>query len=269
MATTNSRLSEPANTINVPAFIDTDSCDCRLRPIPDEAAIDSENARAWHCVRHEATSPLQAHFEKWYFPMSEERHSNSISDDEAKGYLLPDTRAWYHATLDEGQPLRLRPSDTHELDLRKERCTGKIRGQKGISTESAKPLLIQRAVRRPSNKRPSEDGTLDDTDNSNTSAEEETLDDRDEETPSNRNSFSNEQPSADDKIPTDKATSDGEELARKTELPADEIPPGEDVDSPEYKYRHSCKRGDEAVAVQIQDNSSWNDVGCLPGFLCK
>ncbi|KAI4266860.1 MAG: hypothetical protein L6R38_008512, partial [Xanthoria sp. 2 TBL-2021] len=200
--------------------------------------------------------------------MSEERHSNSISDDEAKGYLLPDTRAWYHATLDEGQPLRLRPSDTHELDLRKERCTGKIRGQKGISTESAKPLLIQRAVRRPSNKRPSEDGTLDDTDNSNTSAEEETLDDRDEETPSNRNSFSNEQPSADDKIPTDKATSDGEELARKTELPADEIPPGEDVDSPEYKYRHSCKRGDEAVAVQIQDNSSWNDVGCLPGFLC-
>ncbi|KAI4217923.1 MAG: hypothetical protein LQ349_008953, partial [Xanthoria aureola] len=230
----------------------------------------------------EATNPVQARTEKWFLQISGEGRRESIGDDEDEGYRLPDTRTWYHTVREEGQSLRLlRASDATELHLRKGRCTGEIRGWEGGSSESAKPLLSQRHVRR---QRPSGDGRVEDTNAGNTETGEGTADgfftpsdetktnrfstSSDEETPSNKNSVSNEQTSADKPLPTDGATSNKEEVASTTGPSAAEIPPGQNVDSPEYKYLHSCRRGDQAVAVQIQDNSSWNDVGCLAGFLC-
>lgn len=271
--------------MDTPAFIDTDSCHCRLRSFPREATINAENpTRAWHCVRQdEARSPLQAHAEKWFLQTSGEgrREPRGVNEDE--GYRLPDTRTWYHTVREEGQSWRLlRASDATELHLRKGRCTGEIRGREGGSSESAKPLLSQRHVKR---QRPSGDGRVDDTDAGNTETGEGTADDfftpsdeeksnrfstsGDEKTPSNRKSVSSEQTSADKPTPTDEAISNKREAASTTGSSAAEIPPGQNVDSPEYKYLHSCRRGDQAVAVQIQDNSSWNDVGCLAGFLCK
>lgn len=258
--------------MDTPAFVDTDSCHCRLRSFPREATINAEKpARAWHCVRQdEATGPVQARAEKWFLQISGEGRRESIGDDEDEGYRLPDTRTWYHTVREEGQSLRLlRASDATELHLRKGRCTGEVRGE-GSSSQNVKPLLSQRHVRR---QRPSGDGRVEDTDAGNTETGEGTADDfftsSDEETPSNKNSVSNEQTSVDKPLPTDGATSNKEEVASTTGPSAAEISPGPNVDSPEYKYLHSCRRGDQAVAVQIQDNSSWNDVGCLAGFLCK
>ncbi|KAL8850319.1 MAG: hypothetical protein Q9221_004734 [Calogaya cf. arnoldii] len=274
MASTDSRSSKPANTIDSPAFVDTDACECRLRSRPDEHAITSEDTRAWHCIRHDTSRPFQSPVEKWYLQLAEERHRNSESDPEAKNYLLPDTRTWYHATLDEGRPVRLRPSGPSELDLQKERCTGLVRSQEDIATESAESPLIQRAVRRPSKKRPSVDvdGTSDDTDTNDASTDEEIPSDfstsGDEDTSSNRNSFSNDQTPANDEIPTDEETSDTEAVASKADLADDPTSAFVNVDSPEYKYLHSCRGGDQVIAVQMQDSSSWNDFGCLPGFLC-
>ncbi|KAL8918921.1 MAG: hypothetical protein Q9172_005216 [Xanthocarpia lactea] len=249
MATTDSPSSRPANTINAPAFVDTDSCDCRLRSVPYEAAIRSENTQVWHCIGHDTRSPLQGRSEKWYLQISQENGVKSRGAEEASKFLLPDTRTWYSATVADRQPLQLRPFDSHELDLRKGRCTGKVRGQEDTVIKNAKPLLIQRAGRTASNDESLNDNT------SNSSADEE---------PSDRTTPDNEE------IPTDEETPSGEDIPSEADLPdGDEQLPSEDVNSAEYKYLHSCLGGDRAVAVQMQNDSSWNDVGCLPGFLCK
>lgn len=319
MATANSKLTKPADTIKPQAFVDTDSCECRLRTTPDEATISSENPQVWHCVEYNTKNSNEARFEKWYFQKSD-KDRTSRRARRSTDYMLPDTRTWYYTALDQNQRLRLRPSDVTQLDLRMERCTGDFGGQEGIMDKSRISLLSQRAVKRQSNRRPSGDGTLDETDTStisddddlfNTSDDQEssgdfstsgsekistntdstsdtTLDSTessntsdngdfsgdfstssDEETSSNAESSGTERPSSDDKRPIDKESPSKEEVASQANLPDDQKLASEDVDSPEYKYLHSCKGGDKVVAVQMQNLSSWNDVGCLPGFLCK
>ncbi|KAL8862001.1 MAG: hypothetical protein Q9178_001456 [Gyalolechia marmorata] len=249
MATTDSPSSKPANTINTPAFVDTDSCDCRLRSVSSKAAIHSEHTQVWHCIGHDTTSPLPGCSEKWYLQISGENGVKSRGAEEASNFLLPDTRTWYSATVADGQPLQLRPFDSHELDLPKGRCTGEFRDQENTVIKNARPLLIQRGVRIPRDDESLTDNTI------STSADQE---------PSDITTPGNEE------IPTDEETSSGEDIPSEVDLPDDdEQLPTEDVNSAEYKYLHSCLGGDGAVAVQMQNDSSWNDVGCLPGFLCK
>ena len=250
MATTDSPPLKPANTINTPAFVDTDSCDCRLRSVPYKAASHSENTQVWHCIGHDTRSPPQGRSEKWYLQISEENAVISRAAEEAPNFLLPDTRTWYSATVADGQPLQLRPFNSHKLDLRKGRCTGRVRDQEKILIKNAKPRSIQRAVRIPSDNESLNDKTT------NTFADE---------IPSDITKPGNEE------IPTDGETPSEEDILSEVDLPDDEDEqlPSEDVDSAEYKYLHSCLGGDRAVAVQMQNDSSWNDVGCLPGFLCK
>ncbi|KAI4273330.1 MAG: hypothetical protein LQ337_004702 [Flavoplaca oasis] len=319
MATINPRRTKPTDTINSRAFVDTDSCECRLQPIPNEATISSEDTEAWQCLEHHSKNSNEVRFGKWYLQKSDKAR-NSGRAQRSSNYILPDTRTWYYIALDLNQRLRLRPFDATQLDLQKERCTGDFVNQEGIMDKSPESLLSQRAVKRQSNGRPSNGGTLDETDASNlsdsddpfnasgdqapsgdfsTSGNEEistntdstsdgTLDrtessnysddgdfsndfsaSSDEGTSSNTDSFSTERPSSDEERPTDEDSPSGEEVASQADLPDDQKVPSEDVDSPEYKYLHSCKGGDQVVAVQMQNASSWNDVGCLPGFWCK
>lgn len=44
---------------------------------------------------------------------------------------------------------------------------------------------------------------------------------------------------------------------------------GENIGDPKNDTTHSCLGGDHVIGVPIQNASSWNTVGCLPGFLCK
>ncbi|KAL8887271.1 MAG: hypothetical protein Q9192_006351 [Flavoplaca navasiana] len=318
MATINPRWTKPTDTINSRAFVDTDSCECRLQPIPDEAIISSEDTEAWQCIEHDSKNSNEARFGKWYFQKSD-KDRNLGTARRPTDYTLPDTRTWYYIALDHNQRPRLRPLDATQLDLRKERCTGDFVNQEGIMDKSPESLLSQRAVKRQSNRRPSGSGTLDETDTSNisnnddlfttsddqapsadfsTSGNEEistntdltsdgTLDrtessntsdngdfssdfstSSDEGTSSSTDSSSTEQPSSDEERPADEDSPSGEGVASQANLPDDQKVPSEDVDSPEYKYLHSCKGGDQVVAVQMQNVSSWNDVGCLPGFWC-
>ena len=320
MATINPRWTKPTDTINSRVFVDTDSCECRLQPIPDEATISSEDTEAWQCIEHHSKNPNEARLGKWYFQKSD-KDRNSRRARRSTDNILPDTRTWYYIALDHNQRLQLRPFDATQLDLREERCTGNFVNQGGSMDKSPGSLLSQRAVKRQSNRRPSSGGTLDETDNTSnisddddlfntsddqvlsgefsTSGNEEistntdsasdgtldrpessnTSDDgnfsndfstsSDEGTSSNTDSSSTERPSSDEERPTDQDSPSGEEVASQANLPDDQKVPSEDVDSPEYKYLHSCKGGDQVVAVQMQNVSSWNDVGCLPGFWCK
>ncbi|KAL8668284.1 MAG: hypothetical protein Q9168_007087 [Polycauliona sp. 1 TL-2023] len=281
---TDSRLSKPAITIPSTGFIDTDSCECRLRTVLNDAA---ENIQAWRCTGHETKYPYRAPIEKWYLQSSDKGH-DWIKESKATGYLLPDTRTWYRAAKEEGRPLRLHPSKSDLFRLRRERCTGEYRSQDGIAVEHANPLLTQRDARAQGNGRPSGDDTPDDTDTTNTSADQTTSNDfstsSDQDTSSDSNSFSLDQPSSNRKRPSNKGTAtrpsnndqtttaepapSQEDAASQTNSPDSATLPSDDKDSPEYKYLHSCKGGDTVVAVPMQDNSSWHDVGCLPGFLC-
>ncbi|KAL8876030.1 MAG: hypothetical protein Q9198_005699 [Flavoplaca austrocitrina] len=319
MATINPRWTKPTHTINSRVFVDTDSCECRLQPIPDEATIPSEDTEAWQCIEHDSRNSNEARFGKWYFQKSD-KDRNTGRARPSTGYVLPDTRTWYYTALDHSQRLRLRPFDKTQLELQNARCTGDFVDHEGIIDKSPESLLSQRAVKRQSNRRPSSGGTLDETDTSNISDDDDlfnTSDDQapsadfstsgneeistntdstsdgtldrpessntsddgdfssdfstssDEETSSNTDSSSTERPSSDEERPTDEDSPSGEEVASQANLPDDQKVPSEDVDSPEYKYLHSCKGGDQVVAVQMQNVSSWNDVGCLPGFWCK
>ncbi|KAL8777995.1 MAG: hypothetical protein Q9203_002250, partial [Teloschistes exilis] len=43
----------------------------------------------------------------------------------------------------------------------------------------------------------------------------------------------------------------------------------ENEEDPKKDATHSCLGGDHVIGVPIQNASSWNTVGCLPGFLCE
>ncbi|KAL8992341.1 MAG: hypothetical protein Q9169_007174 [Polycauliona sp. 2 TL-2023] len=254
-----------------------------------------KNIQAWHCTAHDAKGPYRAPPGKWYLQVSR-RYHKSESDAIATGHLPPDTRVWYRATIEDGRPIRLRPAESDLFGPRRGRCTGELYGQEGDVVKNGKPLLIQRAVRRPSNTRPSGSGNFDDTDTTDTLADEETGDTEtsnfsadqgtsggtdtsdlsfDEGNSNDFSTFDDEEASGDtdssfsaDQPSSNQETSSDEDLASEANLPDDQELPSQDVDSPEFKYLHSCKGGDQAVAVPMQNESSWNEVGCLPGFLC-
>ncbi|KAL8764921.1 MAG: hypothetical protein Q9209_007814 [Squamulea sp. 1 TL-2023] len=240
MATTDFQ-SRNSDTISTPAFIDTDSCHCRLQQVP-EAAADSEDVQAWRCIGHDPWGPFSGRLEKWYLQRREKKFKLR-SIEMATGHLLPDTRTWYYLTLDERQRLQLRLSDSAENDQLHERCTGQVPEQHGKATESPKPLLVQRTVKKSSNHK--------------------TLSDNDPlvrgETPSDGTAPSDEESLGAGRESTGEGTSTGEEPPDGNKAPPNkEQVASEDGNSPEYEYLHSCLGGDRAVAVQMQNNSSWN-----------
>ncbi|KAL8726678.1 MAG: hypothetical protein Q9166_006546 [cf. Caloplaca sp. 2 TL-2023] len=201
---------------------------------------------------------------KWYFPLSEDSHVNSKRVNQIMGHLPPDSRVWYTTTLVHGQQLQVRPSDSSFFSLLEEKCNGIVREQENLPTEitserydrkvrapdsmaiestrRARPLLVQRdAQGKPGNKKLS-------------SGDES---DEDEESPAHEEIRS----------ASDGVTSSDTEPPSREELTTDQVTPTNE-DSAEYDYLHSCLGGDRVVAVQMQNQSSWDAVGCLPGFLC-
>ncbi|KAL8805818.1 MAG: hypothetical protein Q9182_001730 [Xanthomendoza sp. 2 TL-2023] len=261
MATVDLR-SKPANSINVSAFVDTASCYCALRSIAEEVLNHSKTTQAWRCTAGAIEDSLAVSTGKWYYPALEGSDVKSKHDVKVMAHQLPDSRTWFTATLMEGQPLPVRSFDHSRLSTLNKGCTGEMRDQIDTTAERPNHLLGQRAVKKSSKGKslsedvpPTGDETLNDQSTAvGTVPSREDLS-RDGETFGEEKSPAKKGASSDNGAPKENPPSSNNNATRE--------------DSPEYKYLHSCLGGDQVVAVQMQNDTSWKAQGCLPGFLCK
>lgn len=258
-----------------PTFIDTAACQCALRPIAEQGVIDLENTQAWRCIADHTQDIYKGLSGTWYFSVPKESHAVEGGRERVLGFPRPDIKTGYNARLVDDKRLRVRsihPDLPTPLD---DQCTGEARDQEeNMTGESRGSLLTQRDARAPTNTSP---GSSDPNSTQDKSSLEETS------TPdAGSPAFSNETTSSGDGTSTsrddtltstDDVSTHIEESPPRSQMPTKESPKlratsgGKSLT--ENARTSTCMNGDGAVGVPIQDASSWQTVGCLPGFMCE
>ncbi|KAI4280790.1 MAG: hypothetical protein L6R35_005823 [Caloplaca aegaea] len=255
-------------------FIDTASCRCALRLIAEQTVTDPELTQAWRCIADHSQDIYTGLSGKWYLPEAEDGGRKAVAFSRAK------TSIGYAANISNDHRLRLLSLNPHLPRPIDEQCTGMIRDRRGnMLKQNLGPRLARRNAQSPSQNRPrprpsssdENDGALPDERNSSFDDENSFFNDEtttfDDEPPASKDGIS----AFNDGIPssTDQGPNPSDENAipspSSSKQGAQPTAPPDDERLATTRPPSTCILGELAIGVPLQNSSSWETVGCLPG----